>query len=516
MARRPTHKRLRIGAPLLLAAMGLAGCATPDRAGPALAAPVVVERAPLVERVRAALNTPALAGTRWGLLVADDTGRELMSIAPDERFVPASNTKIFTIAAAFMALPGLDTPTPATAVRLEPRPGAAASRAPDVVLVGSGDATLADRADCASNCLSQLADAVTRSGVRVVGDVIGDDRLFPDERWGPGWSWNNLQTRSGTATSALSVNDNEVAFTVTPAAVAGRPPTVAWVAGDDYYALRNDAVTVAGGKTDLGVERLPGGRTVRVYGTMPVGAPLDTQRLGVEDPADFAATRFRRLLKARGVRVTGQVVARHRPLVMNDDPLKRGVRPAASPAPVPPLARLDAPPLAADLTRTSKVSQNLHTDLLLRRIGLTSGGSGSIADGQAYVRRMLDRAGVARSAYDFSDGSGMSTYNRVSPRAAVRFLRWTTTQPWGAAFRATLPVAGVDGTLSTRFVGTPLAGRLFAKTGTLNGVNALAGFMTTSSGRDLTFALYANDRPADATGATDAAEAALALIAAEN
>lgn len=513
MARRPTSNQLCIAAPLLLAAMSLAGCATPDRAGPALVAPVAVERAPLVDRVRAALNAPALAGTRWGLLVADDTGREIMSIAPDERFVPASNTKIFTVAAAFMALPGIDAPTPATAVRLEPR---ASRTAPDVVLVGSGDGTLADRADCASNCLSELADAVARSGVRVVGDVIGDDRLFPDERWGPGWSWNNLQTRSGTAASALSVNDNEVAFTVTPAAVAGRPPTVAWVTGDDYYALRNDAVTVAGGKTDLGVERLPGGRTVRVYGTMPVGAPLDTQRLGVEDPADFAATRFRRLLEAQGVRVTGQVVARHRPLVMDDDPLKRGARPAASPAPVPPLARLDAPSLAADLTRTSKVSQNLHTELLLRRIGLAQGGSGSIADGQAYVRRMLDGAGVARSAYDFSDGSGMSTYNRVSPRAAVRFLRWTMTQPWGAAFRATLPVAGVDGTLSTRFVGTPLAGRLFAKTGTLNGVNALAGFLTTASGRDLTFALYANDRPADATGATDAAEAALVLIAAEN
>lgn len=147
---------------------------------------------------------------------------------------------------------------------------------------------------------------------------------------------------------------------------------------------------------------------------------------------------------------------------------------------------------------------------------MDEGGTGSIADGQAFVRRMLDQAGVARTSYDFSDGSGMSTYNRVSPRAAVQFLRWTQTQPWGAAFRATLPVAGVDGTLSGRFLGTPLAGRLFAKTGTLNGVNALAGFLTTASGRELTFALYANDRPADAPSATNAAEAALVLIAAEN
>lgn len=514
MAPRRTHARFCMAAPMLLAAATLHGCATPDRAGSGLVAPVVVvEPAPLTERVRAALNQPALAGTRWGLFVADEAGREVLSIAPDERFVPASNTKIFTIAAAFMALPGIDTPTPATAVRLEPRTGGE----PDVVLVGSGDATLADRADCIANCLGQLADAVARSNVRVVRDMIGDDRLFPDERWGPGWSWNNLQTRSGTAVSALTVNDNEVALTIAPAASAGRPPTVAWVAGDDYYPLRNDAITVADGKTDIAVERLPGSRTVRVYGTIPLGAAVDTQRLGIEDPADFAATRFRRLLEARGVRVNGRVVARHRPVVSRDDPAKRGAVSAASPiSPPRPLAQLTAPPLAADLIRTSKISQNLHTELLLRRIGQGEGGTGSIADGKAIVRRMLDQAGVARTAYDFSDGSGMSTYNRVSPRAAVQFLRWTKTQPWGPSFRSSLPVAGVDGTLSNRFVGTPLAGHLFAKTGTLNGVNALAGFLTASSGRELTFALYANDRPADAPSATDAAEAALLLIAAEN
>lgn len=506
MARRRTHALAMIAAPLLLA-----GCATPDGARPEIVTPVV-QRAPLVERVRAALSRPALTGTRWGLFVADEGGRELLAIAPDERFVPASNTKIFTIAAAFATLPGIDTPTPATAVRLEPRSGSA----PDVVLVGNGDATLADRADCVANCLSQLADAVARNA-RVVHDVVGDDRLFPDERWGPGWSWNNLQTRSGTAASALTVNDNEVTLSVAPAAMVGRPASVAWRPGDAYYTLLNEATTVAGGgKADLQVERLPGSRIVRVHGTTPLGAVPETQRLAIEDPADFAATRFRRLLEARGVRVTGQVVARHRPLALGDDPGKRGGKPATPPDRPPSLAQLNAPPLAANLMHSSKISQNLHTELLLRRVGLSGGGSGSIADGHAVIRRMLSDAGVARAAYDFSDGSGMSTYNRVSPRAAVRFLRWTQTQPWGAAFRSTLPVAGVDGTLSMRFRETPLAGRLFAKTGTLNGVNALAGFLTAASGRELTFALYANDRPADAPSATDAAEAALVLIAAEN
>ena len=143
------------------------------------------------------------------------------------------------------------------------------------------------------------------------------------------------------------------------------------------------------------------------------------------------------------------------------------------------------------------------------------GGSGSVADGQAAVRAMLDRAGVARWTYDFADGSGMSNYNRVTPRAAVRFLRWTQMQPWGAAWRATLPVGGIDGTLARRFHGTPLDGKLFAKTGSLNAANAVSGFLIAASGRTLTFSALANDMPGDAS-ATGAIDQALLAVAAAN
>ena len=142
-------------------------------------------------------------------------------------------------------------------------------------------------------------------------------------------------------------------------------------------------------------------------------------------------------------------------------------------------------------------------------------GSGSTADGLAAVRAMLEKAGVPRADYDFSDGSGMSSYNRVSPRAVAALLRWAEGQPWGAAWRATFPVAGVDGTLARRFRGTPLEGHLSAKTGTLNATNALSGYLVAHSGRTLVFSFYANDVPADA-GATRFMDEALVLIAAEN
>jgi D-alanyl-D-alanine carboxypeptidase/D-alanyl-D-alanine-endopeptidase (penicillin-binding protein 4) len=259
---------------------------------------------------------------------------------------------------------------------------------------------------------------------------------------------------------------------------------------------------------------MPGSNDLRLTGTIPVGATPELLRLGIDDPAHYAAWRFKTLLEARGVRVTGTVVARHRPLMRGDDPDLRKGAPPMRPPQQEPIARLVPPPLAQDLVVTNKVSQNLHAELLLRRVGRQE-GTGSIADGVAAVEAMLTRAGVPRTAYHFSDGSGMSTYNRVAPRGMVTFLRWIAAQPWGAAWRETLPIAGVDGTLAKRFRGTALERRLFAKTGTLNATNALSGYLIAKSGRTLIFSTFAND-VAEGVTATAAVEAALQLIAEEN
>lgn len=434
-------------------------------------------------------------GTRIGLVVADDTGREVVAIRPDDRFVPASNTKMFTTAAAFVLLDtaAADGGGGAT-VRMEGR---------DVVLAGHGDARLSSAADCVTDCLLDLARAVA-ARTRVVRDVIGDDTAFPDERWPQGMSWNNIQSRSGTAISALTIDDNVTTITVTP----GVTPTVA---GDGYYRI-DDRTTAGGTKAALGVSRAPNDDRVAVGGTIPAGAAPETLTLGIDDPAHRAAWRLAAMLRGLGVRVTGTIGVRHRPPSPSDDPATRGTAPAPRPPEPLVLARLATAPLAADLRVTSKISQNLHAELLLRRIGAIA-GTGSVADGQLAVRTMLNSAGVPRWSYDFADGSGMSSYNRLTPRAAVRFLRWTQAQPWGAAWRGTLPVGGVDGTVARRFRGTALDGKLFAKTGTLNGANALSGFLVAASGRTLTFSALANDMPGDSS-ATPAVDKALLAIAA--
>jgi D-alanyl-D-alanine carboxypeptidase/D-alanyl-D-alanine-endopeptidase (penicillin-binding protein 4) len=465
-----------------------------------VAAPAAAQES-LQSRVEAKLGE-AGPGVRFGLVVAGEDGKEIVAVNPEGRFIPASNTKMFTTAAAFATLPAIGQPdaTGGASVRIEGR---------DVVLEGHGDARMSSAGDCAVDCLAALADAVAAK-TRVVHDVIGDDTFYPDERWGPGMSWNNIPSRSGTATSALTLDDNELPASVIPGA-AGEAPKLDTL---PYFEIENRAVTVASGKTDIGFERMPFSRKIRVTGTIVAGAEPEKLRFGIDDPADYAAWRLKTLLEARGVRVTGEALARHRPLSPSDNPEIRKGAPPPRPPQAEPLARLTPAPLIEDLTLTNKVSQNLHAELFLRRVAVQQ-GSGSIGDGVAVVEAMLAGAGVPRRAYDFSDGSGMSSYNRVAPRGVVVFLRWVAAQPWGAAWRGTLPIGGVDGTLARRFKGTPLEGKLFAKTGTLNATNGLSGYMTAKSGRTLTFSAYANDVP-EGVVATKAMDAALELIAAEN
>ncbi len=468
----------------------------------ALASPVLAQDAPtLRDRVEAEF-AKAPAGTRFGLVVSDGAGREIVAVRPDERFMPASNTKIVTTAAAWWAMPDAITAPDAS--------GGAAVRiaGKDLILTGRGDARLSSAADCVTNCLSQLANAIA-AGIRRVRNITGDATLFPDERWSAGMSWNNIPSRSGTANSALTLDDNELVATVTP----GKPGEAPRFDHLGYVTIENRVVTVSGGKTDINFDRLPFDRAIRVTGTIAADAKPQTLRFGIDDPAHYAAWRFAALLRERGVKVSGTVTSRYRATDLSDDPKQRGTTPPRAPEPVW-VAALTPPPLAEDMRTINKVSQNLHAELLLRRTGLID-GTGSVADGQQRVAAMFAAAGVPRTAFDFSDGSGMSTYNRIAPRGMVTLLDWIARQPWGTAWRETLPIGGVDGTLARRFKGTALEGRVFAKTGSLNATNALAGYMLTKSGKLLSFAAYANDVPGDASG-TPMIDAALVAVAEAN
>jgi D-alanyl-D-alanine carboxypeptidase/D-alanyl-D-alanine-endopeptidase (penicillin-binding protein 4) len=151
-------------------------------------------------------------------------------------------------------------------------------------------------------------------------------------------------------------------------------------------------------------------------------------------------------------------------------------------------------PVAEDITLTSKISMNLHAELLLRLLGKMFGSDGSFEEGSRVVRQFMVNAGVDDSDFYLCDGSGLSGDDRIAARALTRLLTYAAGQPWGENWRASLPVAGVDGTLLNRFKSSPLKGRMWAKTGTLNEVNALSGYLTAASGKTVAFSIIENGR----------------------
>jgi D-alanyl-D-alanine carboxypeptidase/D-alanyl-D-alanine-endopeptidase (penicillin-binding protein 4) len=169
-------------------------------------------------------------------------------------------------------------------------------------------------------------------------------------------------------------------------------------------------------------------------------------------------------------------------------------------------------PLLDDIRVTNKVSENLHAELALRLTGKLRGYGGSFEGGVAAVKQFLLQAGLKEDEFTFLDGSGLSRRDLVTPAATVQLLIYAARQPWGPAFEESLPVSGMDGSLSDRFQKTPAVGLIHAKTGSLSHVNALSGYGQTQTGKRFVFSIFCNDHNQPASKALGAIDAVVRLL----
>jgi D-alanyl-D-alanine carboxypeptidase/D-alanyl-D-alanine-endopeptidase (penicillin-binding protein 4) len=468
---------------------------------------------PLAAKLEAVMDGKDYKHARWGALVTDArTGEVVFARDPDKLCTPASTTKLFSCAAALVAL-GPDHRFETPVYRRGPVVDGALLG--DLILVASGDLTFGGRtgpdgkpafADVDHTYantglgaaeltetdplagLTELARQIRKAGITEVrGEVLIDDRLFARAE----------ATGSGpTAVTPIVVNDNVIDIVVTPGAKAGDPAKVA-MRPETRYVQMDAVVTTAKADSEPTLTlQAVGPNQFTVRGRVPAGGKPAVRIYPVDDPATFARFLFIETLRREGVRVLAPLA---RPLKYDyPDPDGYGK--------LTKVATFTSPPFGETIHVTLKVSHNLYASALPCLLAAKAGKK-TLEEGLKEQRKVLKELGVDVEAVSFGGGAGGSPADCVTPRAAVQVLAAMAKRPEWEAYRAGLPALGVDGTLAKSLdEDSPARGKALGKTGTwiwrdvmndrfLLRSKSLAGVVTTRGGRELYYAFYVNDVP---------------------
>lgn len=467
----------------LAAALAVSACGTPRAVAVAPAPPASVISP--VQQLRADLSaifeTPEFERSFWSVLVAPaDAGDDLYSLNATKLMMPGSVMKLVTAAAAGELL-GWDHQFETKVVAAAPVDQGVLRG--DLVVIGGGDPSISERSETPGT-LRALARRVREAGItRIEGGIVGHDDLFDDDGVGAGWTLDNLPYGYSAAVSALEYNEGSVDLVIQAGAAAGDPVIVQARPEGGGLQIDNRLVTVAESGTGmLTLKRSPGSSRVIVHGQIPAKAAPFVRTASVDNPTAFFVSAFRAALIAEGIEVSGDAIDIDDFLAKPD---LSGARPLVS---------HQSGTLQQIATAMMRVSQNQHAETLLRAAG-----------GREKAAAVLGNWGLANGSYVLADGSGLSRYNYISSESLLRLLKHMRTDPRHASpFIAILPVVGRDGTLSKRLAGTAADGKVRAKTGTMDNVRAIAGYVETAGGETLVFSMIANNFTS-ATSVIDAA-----------
>jgi len=476
---------------------------------PAPAAPPA-EQTALAKQLEAVIDGPDYKHSTWGILVVNvKTGETVYERNPETLLAPASVTKLFSCAAALIAI-GPET----TADTVVYQRGAVVKGTlrGDLILLAAGDLTFGGRAKdgktvfkdkdhsyansglgeceltdtdpCAA--LNDLAKQVRDAGItQIDGEIIIDDRMFVRTRG----------TGSGPdVVSPIMVNDNVVDILIEPGAKPGHPAKVTARPESTFYQM-DSLVTTGEEKSSNSVHLVPvGANQFAVRGKIPVGSKPLLRIYPIDDPSPFARALFIEALRRNGVKPNAAVLRPAPTTLPAKDAYGNMTR----------VATFTSPPFQEAIRVTLKVSHNLYASALPCLVA-ASKGHDTVEAGLREQRKILEKLGVDTSQVSFGGGAGGAAADHVTARATVQLLQGMAKRPEWDVYKAGLPILGVDGTLS-EVVGdaSSARGKVSAKTGTLVWFDtanervllkskALAGTMTTKSGTPLYFAMYVNN-----------------------
>ncbi|QSQ10903.1 D-alanyl-D-alanine carboxypeptidase/D-alanyl-D-alanine endopeptidase [Myxococcus landrumensis] len=441
-----------------------------------LAAPPSAEKRADREALRAALlavlQRPSLKVSRVGVHMQSlDDGSVVFTHNADELLNPASNVKLVTSAAALAVL--------GSEFRYETEflvdGMSAEGKVKTLYVRGKGDPSVT------TERLWSVASELWHTGVREVGEIVVDDSWFDMERTPPGYDQEDSDRAYMAPTGALSLNWNAVAIYVRPGSGPGAKGIVEMEPPSDYFIVENQLSTGARRARRVSVTSDPAGaqQKIVVRGQVPAergGATSQWKK--IDNPPMYFGQTLKQILSTRGMKVRGKV--------------RQGL--TSSSARMVYVAQSDT--FDVLLKRLNKLSSNFVAEQLLKTMGAEGRGApGSFGKGVEVVEQFLEReVGIARGTYVMKNGSGLNDANRFSAAQLNKLLRYMYGRfPLAPEYLSSVPIAGKDGTLKYRFEGSDAVGRLRAKTGTLEGVSALSGYVTSAGGEHFSFSMMVND-----------------------
>lgn len=447
-----------------------------------------------VEKLRADLDAifdqPKFACAYWGVRVERPNGEVLYDRLGDKQFIPASNMKVYTTAAALDLLgPDFTYQTRVEAIG-EIKDGTLHG---DLLITGSGDPSLGAWHPHKTRDSRQLLPAwvakIKAAGIHSIsGDVIGDGRCFADESYCGGWGYGDLQFWYAAPPSGLAIEENAYRILIRPGAKVGDSAILALTPQTRYITLINEVKTAAAGGPNNGdsVPHNAEGNTRRFVGSVAIDKTID-ERGSVWDGTCYTAFLLVEELNRQGIQVKGRAV---------------NIRSLADPERIDKaeqskrklLATTTSPALRELAAVVNKISHNFFADQMLLTLSAQKSGKGSFSHGARVVRTWLQDIGVPQpEAFQMYDGSGLARHNTVQPRHTCYVLRhMKNTSKASQAFEASLPISGTDGSLEGRMTEPQAKGKVRAKTGYIGSVRTLSGYATAADGQDLVFSMMCN------------------------
>ncbi|MGV0024521.1 D-alanyl-D-alanine carboxypeptidase/D-alanyl-D-alanine endopeptidase [Phormidesmis priestleyi] len=433
--------------------------------------------------IAAILDRPDFARSRWGVLIQSEKGATLYDREAQRYFIPASNTKLLTTAAALHKL-GSQFRIRTSVYGVRSQTGWA------LRVAGRGDPTLTDTQ------LKTLAQQLSRQGIRQVEQLVMDDSYGQGDAILPDWTFGDAQAGYGAPVNSLIVNENAIGLSLIPQAI-GQPLRVQWDDPNEGkgWRIENNSVTVAANAPEsLDVGRDLSQPILKVRGQLRVGAASESVSVAIVNPAQNFLQHFRQALASEKITVKQAIVVTRPGAIAGSE-----------------VAFVESPPLSAIIKTTNQDSNNLYAESLLRMLG-AKGNTTTIGQGMTTLTTTLRTLGVNSSSFLLVDGSGLARQNLVSPQALVQTLQAMAKHPAANIYRSSLSTAGVSGTLQNRFQGTAAQGIVQAKTGTLTGVTALSGYLTPPGYSPIVFSLIVNQSTNSATVQRDAIDEVVLLL----